>query len=61
MLKPFYTDDYNGAPIEDQNDVLEVKITDLKSGEVTVSHITKDTRDGLIQSDGDLESVFIHD
>lgn len=54
-------DAYTGAPIEDPDDALELKITDQATLETTVSYIHKDTRDGLIEGDPDLESVFIHD
>lgn len=56
-----YTDDYTGAPIDDEANAVEVTIKRLKSGEETVSHLHADTVDNLIQSDPDLEGVFIHD
>jgi hypothetical protein len=55
------TDAYNGAEIENDEDALEIKITDQATLETTTSFILKETRDQLIEADPDLESVFIHD
>lgn len=55
------TDAYNGAEIENDEDALEIKITDQATLETTTSYILKETRDQLIEADPDLESVFIHD
>ena len=55
----FFTDDYTGAAIEDDRDVVTVTIQS-NEGE-TVSHLHKETVANLIESDDDLESVFVHD
>lgn len=55
----FFTDDYTGAAIEDENDVVTLTI-ESNQGKVT-SHLHKETVDNLIESDADLESVFVHD
>lgn len=56
-----YTDDYTGAPIDEERNAVEVTIKRLATGEETVSHLHVQTVDNLIASDGDLETVFIHD
>lgn len=56
-----YVDDYTGEEISDNGTVYEIKITDLKSGDVTVSHISDGTRSELIDSGDELAGVFLHD
>ena len=59
--KNFYTDDYVGAPIEDEKEVIELVIKNIGTGETTISHLHADTVQTLISSDPDLETVFLHD
>lgn len=57
--REFFTDDYTGAAIEDERDVVTLTIKNA-DGEIT-SHLHRETVDNLIEGDADLESVFLHD
>ena len=56
-----YIDDFTGDEIDDKETVYELTIKDLKSNDVTVSHISDSTRSELIQTSEELASVFLHD